>query len=257
LAFDKNFAITAMYPAANAAYVIMGVPQPPLLLPVGYSLVGAIHADPTKAFAAMLQAHPDHQRMATATLAESSIFGFVAWNAAAQNAIVSIRGTQTIWDWLDDFDAAPTPFLPDPGAGLAHMGFQLVYLQIRDSIRQLITSGCPGVRDIWVTGHSLGAAVAVLCALDVVRNYGLGIIPQLYTFAGPRPGDAVFQNTFNAAIGNCQRIVNFMDVVPQVPLPPLYEHVGKETLVNGGFKPLDVTYAHHLTTYLNGIQKMT
>jgi hypothetical protein len=45
-------------------------------------------------------------------------------------------------------------------------------------------------------------------------------------------------------------------LVPQVPLPPLYKHVGHEVLVYGGFKPLDVRYAHHLTTYLAGLQKL-
>ena len=30
----------------------------------------------------------------------------------------------------------------------------------------------------------------------------------------------------------------------------------QETLVHGGFKPLDVTYAHHLTTELNGLQEL-
>jgi hypothetical protein len=50
-----------------------------------------------------------------------------------------------------------------------------------------------------------------------------------------------------------------MDAVPQVPVPPLYQHVGtatEEVLVHGGFKPLDITYAHHLTTYLAGLQKL-
>jgi hypothetical protein len=47
-----------------------------------------------------------------------------------------------------------------------------------------------------------------------------------------------------------------MDMVPQVPVPPVYMHVGTEVLVHGGFRPLDVTYAHHLTTYLAGMQKL-
>jgi hypothetical protein len=51
-------------------------------------------------------------------------------------------------------------------------------------------------------------------------------------------------------------VVNFMDVVPQVPLPPLYKHAGEEVLVYGGFKPLEVAYAHRLTTYLAGLQKL-
>jgi len=47
-----------------------------------------------------------------------------------------------------------------------------------------------------------------------------------------------------------------MDVVPQVPLPPLYEHVGEAININGGFRPLDPAYAHALTTYLAGLHKL-
>jgi hypothetical protein len=61
---------------------------------------------------------------------------------------VAIRGTHTIWDWLDDFDAAPVICIVENGAGLAHMGFQLIYEHIRDSVRQLLEKSCPGVREI-------------------------------------------------------------------------------------------------------------
>jgi len=33
--------------------------------------------------------------------------------------------------------------------------------------------------------------------------------------------------------------------------------VGQEQEVHGGFKPLDIVYAHRLTTYLAGLQKLT
>jgi triacylglycerol lipase len=136
------------------------------------------------------------------------------------------------------------------------MGFQLVYEHIRVSIADLLTANCQGAETIWVTGHSLGGALAVLGAFDIFKNVKLSPVPQLYTFAGPRTGAPDFAASFAAAIPACNRVVNFMDVVPQVPLPPTYEHVGQETLVHGGFRPLDVTYAHHLTTYLAGIQKL-
>ena len=102
----------------------------------------------------------------------------------------------------------------------------------------------------------LGAAVSVLCAFDLLKNGGFGVTPELYTFAGPRAGAPDFAAHFNQSIQVCYRVVNFMDVVPQVPLPPLFEHVGTEVLVQGGFRPLDVAYAHHLTTYLAGLQKL-
>lgn len=254
--FDKNFALNVMYPAANAAYLVMSVPPPPLDLPDGYVMIGTIMADPKKAAPAMAQAHPDQQRIANAAVSESSVFGLVAWNDALKSVLVAIRGTKTIWEWLGDFDAAPLPFLPEPGAGMAHMGFQLVYQQIRDSLLQLLSGvPCTNAQQILVTGHSLGGALAILAAFDIVRHSGLKPSPQMITFAGPRTTDPVFEKTFNEWVPNAFRIVNFMDVVPQVPVPPVYEHVATEILVHGGFKPLDVTYAHHLTTYLAGLQK--
>ncbi|MBT9332148.1 lipase family protein [Paracidobacterium acidisoli] len=255
-AFDKNFVLNTMYPAANAAYLVMSVPAPPLALPEGYVMVDTIKADASKGAQAMAQAQADQQRIANAAVSESSIFGLIAWNDPLKSVIVAIRGTKTIWEWLGDFDAAPLPYLPEPGAGLAHMGFQIVYEQIRDSILQLLAAApCTGAQQIFVTGHSLGGALAVLAAFDIVRHSGLKPTPQMITFAGPRTTDPVFARTFNQWVPGSFRIVNFMDAVPQVPLPPPYEHVGTEILVHGGFKPLDITYAHHLTTYLAGLQK--
>jgi triacylglycerol lipase len=256
MSFDKTFAIDVMYSLANASYLVMNIPTPVLALPPGFALAGLIEANALNAAAAMRVADPNSQRVANVVVAESSIFGLVAWNAATKTAIVAIRGSKTIWDWIDDIDALPVPFLPDPAAGLVHMGFQLVNEHIRASIAALLINNCQGAQAIWVTGHSLGGAVAVLAAFDILKNVGLGPVPQLYTFAGPRSGAPDFSGNFNAAFSNCNRIVNFFDVVPQLPLPPFYEHVGVETLVHGGFRPLDVTYAHHLTTYLIGLQKL-
>jgi triacylglycerol lipase len=257
MAFDKTFAIDVMYPLANAAYLVMNFPTPALALPSGFAFSGLIEANSQDAAAAMAAADPDHQRLANAMVSESSIFGLVVWNAAAHTAIVSIRGTQTIWDWIDDIDAVPVPYLPDKGSGLVHMGFQLVYEHIRSSIAKLLQTNCQGAQTVWVTGHSLGGALAILGAFDILKNVKPGPVPQLYTFAGPRTAAPDFAHNFDAAIPVCNRIVNFMDVVPQVPLPPAYEHVGQETIVHGGFRPLDVVYAHHLTTYLAGLQQLT
>jgi predicted lipase len=254
---DVPFIINVIYPAASSAYTIMNIPTPLLSLPPGYELMGAINADPRRAASAMLTATPNQQRIVNTMLSESSIFGLVAWNADEKTSMVAIRGTKTIWEWIEDLDAAPVPYIPCPEAGLVHMGFQLVYEHIRDNVTSLLKAKCAGAKRILVTGHSLGAAVAVLCGFDIAKNMKLGPIPELNTFAGPRAGAPDFSANFNALVPECTRVVNFMDVVPQVPLPPLYEHVGTELLVHGGFRPLDVTYAHHLTTYLNGLQKLS
>lgn len=253
MSFDINFIINTMYPAATAAYDIMSNPQPSL--PPGYALAGALEAAREQAAAAMASATPAQQRAVSAMLSDSHIFGLVAWNAAEHTALVAFRGTKTPAEWLADVDAAPVPYLPVDDAGLVHMGFQLVYEHIRANVAQLLGAKCQGAQRVLVTGHSLGGAVAVLSGFDIARNLHFTKAPELYTFAGPRVGAPDFAASFDAAIPVCCRVVNFMDVVPQVPLPPLYQHVGQELSVNGGFRPLDFTYAHHLTTYLAGLKK--
>ena len=255
--FDPQFAINTLYPAANAAYQIMTVPNP--ALPPDYALSGKIIADPQQVAPALLAAAtaPAH-RMLNAMLADSNIFGLVAWNATTKTVIVSFRGTSDFKDWLDDFDAVTLPFGAVPGFGFVHMGFQLVYEHVRSSVATLL-AGCAGIARIIVTGHSLGGALATLSTVDIAKN-DVPVVNKSYremwTFAGPRTGAPDFAGNFNKLIPTCYRIVNFMDVVPQLPTPPLFEHVGTEVLVHGGFKPFDVTYAHHLTTYLAGLQKL-
>jgi triacylglycerol lipase len=252
MTFDPRFAIDVIYQADSSAYLIMTVPDPPL--PEGYSLVGPIEADARRAAAAMAIAEPRHHHMVNAMLSESSHFGLVAWHDATKTALVAFRGTVTIWDWIDDIDALVGDYLAVPGSGRVHMGFQLVYEHVRNSVTQLLATGCKGARRILVTGHSLGGAVSVLSGFEIAKT--ADVVPELYTLAGPRTGAPDFVGNFDRLIPVCWRVVNFMDVVPQVPLPPLYEHVGREVPVHGGFKPLDVAYAHHLTTYLVGLRKL-
>jgi len=249
---DVSFEINVTWPAANAAYSIMSDPNP--VLPAGFALIGAIVAQTQNAARAMAASDPRQLRMAQQMMADSNIFGLVAWNAAAATAIVAIRGTQSVVEWIEDVDAVPVPYIAVPGAGLVHMGFQIVYEHVRPAIDTLLAR-CTGAKRILVTGHSLGAAVALLAGVDIAKNVPLGVVPELHTFAGPRTGAPDFAGYFNNLIPICHRIVNFMDVVPQVPPPP-YEHVGDETLVHGGFRVLDITYAHHLTTYLAGLQQL-
>ena len=257
MSFDPNFVINVIYPAANAAYLIMSLPPEKLSLPAGYSYIGTIEANAQDAAGARTKTDPIQQRIADSAISESNIFGLVLWNAALSTALVSFRGTKTLWDSIADIDAVPVPYIPAPGSGMAHMGFQLVYELIRKSAAGILAGGgCPGVKRVIVTGHSLGGALAMLGGFDIAKNVLPGIPIELYTFAGPRTGDPEFAGNFNKLIPSCFRVVNFMDAVPQVPLPPLYEHVGTEELVHGGFKILDVTYAHHLTTYLMGLQKL-
>ena len=73
---------------------------------------------------------------------------------------------------------------------------------------------------IWVTGHSLGAALAPLASAWLAYY---NIAPRqnviLYTFGSPRVGDYKYALQHDQLVNNSWRVVNFDDVVPH--LPPL------------------------------------
>lgn len=69
---------------------------------------------------------------------------------------------------------------------------------------------------IHVTGHSLGAAIAALCAFDLYDN-GYNIV-EVYTFGQPRVGDATFAKNYNERFdGYSYRVVHYADIVPHLP----------------------------------------
>lgn len=193
-------------------------------------------------------------------------FGFAAQDAAG-NAVVAIRGTEGIKEWIQDakFLAVKCPFLA--GAGLTEDGFTAVYQSLRmtqDSGSQRLVAALAGaffprpVTSLTICGHSLGGALATLLALDVGANTGLGHKLVSYTYASPRTGDPSFADTYNQVVPNTTRIANRLDLVPKLPLPPLYEHVAGEVDLNPGLKvKLDIFCQHHLTTYLHLLSLQT
>lgn len=179
-------------------------------------------------------------------------FGFVVH--VAGTTTVSFRGTQDEGDWLKDFDAVGVPNFY--GEGTVHKGFQEVYTAIRPSLIELTGTSAGSVV---ITGHSLGAALAVLCASDLVRA---GWTPTVVTWAGPRVGYEDFVGWYNRVVPGCDRVVNKWDIVPHLPSAVEgYRHVGREVEIDGG-QPLgrgvEVFHtAHNLEkSYRPGMEKL-
>lgn len=182
--------------------------------------------------------------------------GIVARDGA--DFYIAIRGTDSIWEWIQDAKFFPRLFPNVPGSGLTEDGFTDMYLSFS------FTPGSPtgsfitdllgkiaGAASVTVAGHSLGAALATLLALDL-SNGNTSLNPTLYTLASPRVGDLIFHHLFEHAVPSCYRIYNRLDIVPQVPPPPLYIHVGDETelVADPGTIKYNWPCEHHLTTYL-------
>ncbi len=185
-------------------------------------------------------------------------FGYIL-QASNNDVVVALRGTASVWEWVQDakFLAVKYPYLA--GAGLTDDGFTDVYNSLRISDEPTATRVSDAlatfpfnepVGSLTICGHSLGGALATLLALEVGANTHFKN-PAVFTFASPRTGDPTFATTYNQVVPNTFRIANRMDIVPKLPLPPLYEHVlGLYDLIPGLKVKLDVVCQHHLTTYL-------
>lgn len=151
-----------------------------------------------------------------------------------------------------------------PGFGNVHQGFQQVYDTVQASMKAAV-SACGARTKTLVIGHSLGAALTVLCAPDLAINNPSGPAPEVHNFASPRvagPDDpdilkSTYASRFDATIPTCIRIVNRWDIVPHLP-PSVaaYRHVGQGVGVDGGFT-LDLARAHNLQlSYLVGLERL-
>jgi len=100
---------------------------------------------------------------------------------------------------------------------------------------------------VWVTGHSLGAAISTLAFGSLLHNpqEGLGQFGQLcgaYTYGTPRVGNAIFAHNYNLQLAAKNishfRIINANDIVTRVPAPWMGEGFGDVgTAVNFSYKP--------------------
>jgi triacylglycerol lipase len=146
--------------------------------------------------------------------------GFVARRDDA--VFVSFRGTEPLRlaQWAADISYAPSSLLPNL-PGLVHGGFGSLFDNVREAMWNAVDTllGDPGTR-LFVTGHSLGGALAVLAAADLAFDLQRrkSDVTAVYTYGQPRVGDPEFSAAYDAALKSVTfRYVNDLDIVPHVP----------------------------------------
>lgn len=179
--------------------------------------------------------------------------GFIA--KKGKDVFIVFRGTKTVKEWIKNFNMGLTEYLIS-GYGEVHDGFLQTYSFARNSIME----GLRGLEEkarIFVTGHSLGAALATLAAPDIEKNMGRKI-KTLYTFGSPRVGNDIFSISYNNEFGNkSYRIVNASDIVTSIPLPvPLMGFVGGyfshvDSQLSFNLQENNSEINHNMKTYLS------
>lgn len=168
--------------------------------------------------------------------ANTNTFGYAGLApAAGENIIVfSFRGATPSAgrNWITDLNSQRMPY-PGLRGATVHKGFYNAYLSIARQVNlaaKSLLANCQGCH-IYVTGHSLGGAVATLAAADL---FALTPDLTLYTFGSPRVGDLAFATYFDKIVPDTYRIVNSHDLVPHIPQRFLgFRHVSREIWYNG------------------------
>lgn len=109
------------------------------------------------------------------------------------------------------------PYLTGNESGsLMHRGFVKAYFSVRDDIHEYIKQN--NVSNITITGHSLGGALAILCAVDVQYNFNDQLASiETYTFGAPKVGNKEFCQSYNQRIPKSYHFIHGMDIVPELP----------------------------------------
>jgi len=151
------------------------------------------------------------------------------------DCILVFRGTEPN-EWNDikaDIDAAS---VVAETIGRVHRGFKTEVDDLWPDIEQSLVNN---KKQLWIAGHSLGGAMATICA-SRCRLAHIQTSPiEVYTYGSPRVGNKIY---VNHAIVNHYRWVNNNDIVTRVPPTWLrYRHTGSEQYMNAYGKIREMT----------------
>ncbi|KAI3441959.1 Lipase_3 domain-containing protein, partial [Psidium guajava] len=243
---------------------------------------------------------------------QSSWIGYVAvcedqreiQRMGRRDIVIALRGTATCLEWAENMRAhlvdVPQVGGPVPaarGQSKVECGFQSLYRtggahvpslaeSVADEVKRLLKLYEGETLSITVTGHSLGAALALLVAdeLSTCSTESPSSSPPphvaVFSFGGPRVGNEAFANRIHNKNVKVLRIVNNQDIITRVPgtflsedieqklrdtklegvldgnMPWDYSHVGTELRVDTRMSPYlkpdaDVACCHDLEAYLH------
>jgi predicted lipase len=158
--------------------------------------------------------------------------GFMGYNPKDSAIYIAYRGSSDIQNWITNLDATlkycPTAWAMD-GCEV-HGGFLSAEQDLIGGIIQetkSLMAKYPSYKVV-ITGHSLGAALATVTAVDLVKT---GDVPAskvvLWHYGSPRVGNDAFSEQVSPLF-SIHRVTHHKDMVPHAPTHHRFQHTSGE-----------------------------
>lgn len=194
------------------------------------------------------------------TVGATTGFGYVlSFTKNGENhAVVATRGTRPeigAPDLLTDFYATPTGVV---NGSVVHAGFANTFKSISSNLSE--SRALRQAKHIHCVGHSLGGAIANLCAYHLKQSTNKSV--SLYTFGAPRVGlHFGFPKALESSLGaeNIFRVSHTNDPITWIPTFPFLHVLGSDRdnnniLLKSPAAPGSMAN-HSMTTYATEMQK--
>jgi len=155
--------------------------------------------------------------------------------------IICFRGTGSRADWATNIRVSKIePFIEFPQVK-AHHGFTSALLSVLARVVTFIKKSHhlhPNL-PVFITGHSLGGALANLCLAYYVlssKHADISFIKGVYTFGQPKVGNLHLVEELNSRMGDIVffRLTHSNDFIPLLPRQPSYVHCGTRIYLSHG-----------------------
>jgi triacylglycerol lipase len=143
-----------------------------------------------------------------------------------EDAVITCRGTEP-HDWNDIRADLDVGTVVAETVGRVHRGFKREVDDLWPRLEQALVNN---TRTLWFAGHSLGGAMAAICAGRCVLSHIRSNPRALFTYGAPRIGTRRYVNYVHF---DAYRWVNNNDIVPRLPPAWLgFRHKGQEVYLN-------------------------
>ncbi|KAK9907744.1 hypothetical protein WJX75_009081 [Coccomyxa subellipsoidea] len=163
--------------------------------------------------------------------------------------VIVFRGTNSLKNVAADLQAWQVPHPPPRGNHFCggrpavHQGFLKSWTanglgqRIVERVLDIVTSHEWACTKVYLTGHSLGGALANLAAYDIARALERlnGRVTRVicYTFGSPRTGNHAFAHDYQRVVPDTWSIINDQDAVARnAKFWVLYKRPGQRVLIN-------------------------